>query len=301
MFPRYTQKAQTMTSMRVVLLTWIFPAVQAFAWHTDGHHLIALAGVQAAKDKIPSFMVAGVQTIAHAALDPDIFKQFETPQLRSREAPEHYIDLELLEQHPIPKLREDMVRFCFGNHITPTKMGMLPYALIENTQRLAIALAEHRKWPDDPHIKSKCLIYAGHLAHYTGDTAQPLHVTIHFDGRVGPDGKPPFTGIHAKTDALIGKLKLDVDTLTAGIAEKLEDKDNVYELVVQEIKASSKHVDRVYELEAQLPSGRDWQASPEIRAFGTERAQAATQFTAQMFVAAWQLSKHVRFPFWHKR
>jgi hypothetical protein len=91
----------------------------------------------------------------------------------------------------------------------------LPYAIAEWTERLSIAFAEHRKYPANPYIQNKCLVYAGFLAHYAQDLCMPLHTTIHHDGRANPDGSTPKTGIHPRVDSLVEKLDMQPAQLAA--------------------------------------------------------------------------------------
>ena len=63
----------------------------------------------------------------------------------------------------------------------------------------------HRKWPYEPHIRDKCLVYAVNPAHYATDLCQPPHTTIHYDGRAQEDGSSPHTGIRQRVDGLLRK------------------------------------------------------------------------------------------------
>src|SRR5690606_37379874 len=137
------------------------------------------------------------------------------------------------------------------HEVEPDKLGAAPYAIIEHAQRLALAFAEHRRWPDNEHIRAKCLLYAGLVAHYAQDLCMPLHTTIHYDGRVGPDGRSPHSGVHAKIDALPGKLELDIDALRA--AGAIEPFNDLFTGVVDTLNASHALVDRAYELEPHYP------------------------------------------------
>src|SRR5581483_6890740 len=94
------------------------------------------------------------------------------------EGPEHYLDSELLKDRPLPPTRYRFIALCAELNLDPSKVGLVPYAIAEGTERLAIAFAEHRKWPQNPYIQQKALVYAGRLAHYSCDLCMPLHTTI---------------------------------------------------------------------------------------------------------------------------
>jgi len=272
----------------------------AFAWHEEGHHSIARAAVAALPDDLPAFFRDGVETIAHCTADADVFRDRKTPELRHAEGPEHYLDLELLGDHEPQRQRYAFVAWCDKQDLPVSKVGLLPHAINEWTQRLTLAFAEHRKDPDNPHVKLKCLVYAGMLAHYAGDLANPLHCTIHFDGRVGADGKSPHTGIHQKVDSLLEYRYFDHGQLVS--KAELDTFDDVFAAVMKHIRASNKLVANVYALEAKLPEERSEKTLDEdVRAFAQSRGRAASHLVGSLFLTAWKRSADVELPEWVKR
>ena len=267
----------------------------AQAWWGDGHRILTEAAVESLPDQMPGFFSAGLDMIAHCVYDADLAKSRNVPHLRDAEGPEHYLDLELLEGEELPDTRHAFLDLCARLQVSPSKVGLAPYATIEWMERLAVAFAEHRKWPDNPHIRSKCLVYAGHLAHYAQDLCQPLHVTIHFDGMVGADGSSPHSGIHEKVDALVERLELTPHDLSAGLEV------SSYSDPMREIRhillRSHSLVPTVYSLENDLSQGQ----SPALEEFARERAQAAVAVTACLYMTAWETSAQVQMPGWLKR
>lgn len=284
----------------VLLVVLLALAASAPAWHRHGHVLSGRAAVALASDRLPVFMATGVEMIAHVSQDNDAFTRPIAPhQLHEAESPEHYFDIELLAGSPVPPTRYAFLEFCAQRGLKPTQVGLLPYAITEWTQRLTVALAEHRRWPSDPAIQSKCLVYAGLLAHYAADACQPLHTTIHWDGRALADGRSPRSGIHIRVDALPAKLTVTTAELIEGLkAEALEE---LFPAILAEIQRSHALVDRVYELEAQLPPMEgDPPLPPDVAAFAQERMQAAAVFTASLYLTAWRDSAKIEIPDWHR-
>jgi len=275
----------------VILMAMLLSGAQVcHAWHGDGHAKATQVAMHALEDsELPTFFKQGVEALAREVILPDVLRNRATPQLHEAERPEHYIDLEMLEGNPLPDSRPGFYALCQKLNVRPEKVGFLPYACMERTQRLAMAFAELRRHPDDPHIQAKCLIMAGSLAHYVQDLAQPLHVTIDFDGR----GKPG-SGIHARMDALLGKVDDDPGAIELGRFDP-----NELAGIVAGIDASHRLVDKVYELDGQLPDGKaEWKATDEVRAFAMDRLRAAAGNTADAFLAAWRLSESIQFPTW---
>lgn len=275
-------------------------AIAALGWHGPGHDRATRPAAAALPKDVPAFFVEGAATIAHCSADPDLFRLRAQPELRDGEVPEHYFDLELLKGAEIPPSRSAFVALCAKKGQTPADVGFLPYAVVEWTQRLALAFAEHRKWPDNKHIRMKALVYAGILSHYAQDACQPLHTTIHYDGRARADGSSPRTGIHAKVDALLQKLTPDPQAAAKGVNPVVFDK--LLPGVVAEIKRSHALVAKVYQLENEIPDlEAPLPAGTEVAAFARERLRAAATFTASLYLTAWRKSAELQLPEWHRR
>ena len=286
----------------VVLFAIVAPAE---AWHQHFHCQSTRAAVSLLPDEVPAYFRHGSDAAAHHSVDPDLVRDKALPQLRSGEGPEHYFDIELLNGSKLPGTRYELIEACTQLKVKPHKIGMLPYAIVEQTQRLTIAFAEHRQWPDNPHIRAKCMVIAGHLAHYVGDATQPLHVTVHFDGRMGEDGVVPHTGIHQRVDMLVDRMKkldrikLDAEPLI-NAKMNIEPGDKLMTVVWQHMLASHALVDRVYELEPHFPplDGGPWEATAEVRQFARERMRATIVILARLYLTAWRESASLKLPHW---
>jgi len=272
----------------------------AGAWHGQGHiHATSLA-VLAVQDHLPPFFAEGIETIKHCSVDPDVFK-FRTDEttLYRTEAPDHYFDLERFDGNDLPDTRQDFTWWCVRKGRSTSYVGTLPYAVTEWTYRLCIALAEYRRWPDNPAIQTKCLVYAGILAHYAEDACMPLHATIHWDGRANENGNSPHTGIHSKVDALLQKVTAEESPILGPDETAF---DSVLDAIFAQLHASNQLVDAVYELENTVPEV-DQPINPQspLWTFMQERLRETSLFTARLFVTAFQKSTQVEIPEWHVR
>jgi hypothetical protein len=272
----------------------------AWAYDGPGHYLATQIAVAGLPSEMPAFFRGAGPALASGSMDPDVFKIDELPQLRSGEYPEHYFDLEVLKGQAPPALRYQFVDLCAKEGIQPSKVGTLPYALAEWTQRLTLAFADYRRYPDSRRLQAKCIVYAGILAHYAEDATQPLHTTIDYDGRAKADGKSPRSGIHAKVDALIEK----VPAAPAEIAAKIKPEafEKLWPAILEQLDRSHALVDKTYELEPLLP-GRYERLGDDARVieFGRDRLQAAAQLAASLCLTAWRDSAKLPLPDWHVR
>ncbi len=274
--------------------------VPAPAWWPGGHLVIDRAAIRALPEDMPRFFREAGDTIAAHANDPDLWKHEQLSALREGERPKHYLDLELLKDNPLPRTRGEFIRLCQRLRLHPHKAGLLPYAIQENYERLTFAFAEYRRWPKNEAVRAKILYLAGVLSHYTADAAQPLHLTVHFDGRAGDDGTSPRTGIHSKLDALPGRLKVQSGQVAGEL--RVTAADDLFARTVEVIRASHEKVEEVYQLEQLLPEAEG--AVPEsvddrVRRLCLERCRAGAEFTATVWYTAWIKSASIELPPFH--
>ncbi len=282
---------------KILILFSILYTAPVWAWWGGGHDILTRGAVKALPEEMPDFFQAAEKMVAHCAYDPDISKGPETPHARQAEYGEHYIDVELLKEHPIPEGREAHIELCADLGLTPRKVGTLPYALAEWTERLAVAFSEYRKWPDNPMIQHKCFLYAGFLAHYAQDMCQPLHLTIHFNGIVQEDGTRLHDGIHEKVDSAVEILKLNPAKLAE--AQDIKAVDRLMPAIIEQIKAGHGLVDSVYALAEDFQNLDD--PTPALLNFTNDRAREAVRWTASLYLTAWRLSENIKLPGWLDR
>tara|TARA_B100000745_G_scaffold252437_1_gene174639 strand:- start:3323 stop:4279 length:957 start_codon:yes stop_codon:yes gene_type:complete len=295
----YIMTVKKSASIWLILLL-ILMADSTSAWWTGGHVILSKAAVHVLPDEIPNFFRSSGIMIAHCSADPDLANNRNVPHLRSTQHPNHYLDLELLKDNNLPETRYALISLCNQLKLDPEKVGFLPYEIIEATERLALSFAEHRKHPQNSYIQQKCLVYAGLLGHYSEDVCQPLHVTLHHNGRVNANGEViAHKGIHYKVDAIIEHVGFTSEQLTNGL--QIQALDDLRKDVLTVVLTKHAEVTRLYELADQFPSENEAEPtlSPEVADFVKHMAVSATQFTAQLYLTAWQMSKDITFPSWY--
>jgi hypothetical protein len=316
-------------------------ASPARAWFTVGHAKVARAAVRALPPEVPRFFRDGAFTVGEAAVDPDLFKDRNLVALRAAEDPQHYLDWELIEGMQLPADRWLFTEQVLQRRVDPKDLGVLPYSLLEAVQRLTTTFAEYRKYPEDVAIQQKALVYAGWLAHYGGDLEQPLHTTIHHDGRALPDKSSPKTGIHQLVDGLFERVPLDEAKLTHDLPIQIY--PDVWVAIQAELARSHALVDHVYDLEPALrrafppaprpattpvpampgapslltnlkplpsasprptPTAAATPAPPiplSVSAFTAERFRVTAAFLASLYLTAWEQSAAIQLPNWLER
>ncbi len=290
----------------LLLLGW---TATGSAWWVKGHQAITEAAAMRLPDEMPAFFRAAGKQFGHLAGDPDRWKNPDAKHLRAAESPDHFLDLEDLAGNELPEDRHRAASLIAGKlRKRPERVGMLPYALMEHYDRLSVAFYDYRQIAelerkvrtkektlteaelkaleaDKKAIEMKCIVYAGALAHYTGDTAMPLHATVHYDGRPGPDGKLVQKGIHAKIDGFPENHGFTAEEISRGVEAK--EIENVWKHVMALIHDSNKHVDRCYELDK---AGGFDNPTEQSKTFIMDRCRVGAQFTVDLWYTAWKRS-----------
>ena len=212
------------TAVLVVATIAVAGLVGSYAggWWAGGHETVAEAAAARLPDEVPTFFRNGGKHLAHFAVDPDRWKNKQLTFLRPEEEGNHFLDTEDLDGKKLPGThRYDALKMMYTVlKKEPNKVGMLPYAIMENYEKLVAGFYDHRKLPMDTSVPMKCLVYGGTLAHYTGDAAMPLHTTRDYDGRVQPDKSVKQKGIHAKIDGFPEKNKITAEEVCRGLEAK---------------------------------------------------------------------------------
>ncbi len=286
-----------LTSLTILLSLLLFSC----AWHNAGHELITNTAGKIGKNILPAFFTDNIGQAIHCSVDPDIFKEkLPDSSLKTAEYSEHFFDLEFFTDNELPSDRYAFALWCFKHDLQPGKVGTLPWALTEYTQKLTIAFAEYRKWPNNKFIQNKCLVYAGVLAHYAGDAGMPLHATKHYDGIIQEkSSSKKMKGIHLKLDALIEKIP----------AHNLQATDKIQPITITSpilpntfrfIKETNSLVQQSYDLYDKIPELRNKNIEDnEVLNFAIKLHQRSSAFLAGLYIHAWNSSEHVSIPQWH--
>lgn len=269
------------------------------AWDAEGHRITASEAVALLEGELPEFVQERRTELSRDSLDPDLMRIPTLPQLRDRESPHHYLNLERLPTGKLPGTRSAFLQLIATQapNTTIDQIGALVYSVAEATQSLTLAFAQVRQQPANEHLQAKAIIFAGHLAHYASDLCQPLHTTVHHDGRALENFESPQTGIHQQVDSLIGRLRpqdeVDLDPPAAKVATAL------FQTVLDELRRSHEEVERVYRLEVDLAAlEAGGEPSGELQSLTRDRYRAATVFAASLILTAWRDSAQLLLPDW---
>jgi hypothetical protein len=295
-----------------LLLIVLFAVPQsAFAWGNDGHMWINYVAAKRLPKSMPAFLRDSADRLEYLGPEPDRWRnQYSEPQLKYSQEPDHFIDWENLPADfgPLPDGRWRFVQRLYefrqkalasgvdpkvADRMLPDKVGFQPYIALEIYGRLKVAFREYRHAKAEHRstqgIERNIVYYAGWLGHYVADAANPMHVTVNYDGWVldNPSGYRTQKGLHSEFET-----KFVHDNLTRKDFEPLTKEghqlQNPWVDYQSYIQSSLGQVKPLYELE-KAGAFKD-KGTPEGREFVKQRLAAGAEMLASMWYTAWMES-----------
>lgn len=311
------------------LFALLAAASSALAWGAHGHRTITRLALDGIPREMPSWLHEPeiVARIAEQACEPDRWRGTKRLVLGHELHPEHYLDVEDLEPFgltldSIPRLRHEYMRAMITAKLEdPSKFpradaskdlerakewpGFLLHAIDQrfallqssfNTLRILEALNEADPAGKESRAallkqeQENAIHHMGVLAHFIGDTSQPLHTTRHHHGWVGdnPNQYTTENGFHSYIDSRIVEIhKLDFESLRPSMQyQRRINPADPWDDVVAYLRRSFEKVEPLYQMQ------KDGSLTKEPgKAFISERFTDAGQTLCALYAAAWTASK----------
>lgn len=301
------------------------------AWDAHGHRTITWLAMDAMQSRLPEdakkgelaflFTESGRAQVGYQSGEPDRYRAINFGALKHENDPDHYIDIEQLDQFgltlsTVPPLRNEYLRaMAIAKHEHPDKVepynakrdmartqewpGFLPHAIMEhygklissNRQiRVLSALNDPKRADQLAAARANVIFEMGQLAHFVGDAAQPLHTTAHHHGWVGanPDGFTTNNGFHRYIDTtVLGLHQLNYDGLKDNnkTTRTVENANNPWDDVLAHIQRSFDQVRPLYILQKSGDLDKD-----PGKAFITERLYDGGAMLGALYASAWEAS-----------
>lgn len=298
------------------------PVADAGAWGSSGHRMIGVAAMRALPEDVPAFLrtAEAAAEVGELSREPDRWKGAGRTHDRDRDTA-HFIDLTddgyaMTSAGPhidaLPELRSEYERMLTQAGLDVDEAGYLPYALIDGYQQLvrdfsywrvlnAVEAREtdpgRRAWYREDRQRREALILRdiGVLSHYVGDAAQPLHLTIHYNGWGDYPNPERFTTsrqFHGMVDGWPYN-RIDMAALQAAVgpARPCANPCDIRNRVPAYIREGLAEVVPLYRLEK---SGALAAAAPEAHVFMLTRLAAGAAELRDLIAAAWAESATVR-------
>ena len=287
-----------LASRLLVILALLAPR-PAIAWGEAGHTAINRVACEKLPAAMPQFLAAAAARISWLGVEPDRWRTNLEAPLRDAQAPDHYIDLELLDWlNPLPPDRYKYIQAVYEYRAShpragvpqPEKIGFQPYAVIEIFDRLKVAFREYRHAQagrdSAADAEADAIFYAGWLGHYVADGSNPMHTSIHFNGWVGPNPMRFSTAndIHSKMELTFVDANPEVLNF-AELVARPRHLNHPFEDYVAYLRESRSMIERAYQLEKH--GGFDGRGTPESREFIRRQLARGAQMLADLWYTAW--------------
>jgi hypothetical protein len=270
------------------------PPQAAHAWGNEGHRMINRLAVVTLPADTPAFLrtQAATDEIEYLGPEPDRWRSKAEPELSSAQAPEHFIDLELADAlGPLPHKRFDFEAKVFAAGQRPETIGLQPWQTDEVWQRLKAAMRQYREilaaGQDTKPVEEAILFYAGWLGHYVGDGSQPLHVTVKYNGWVGPNpnGYTTEHQIHYQFESPFVAANIHLPEVQAKMTPVKVIDGDMFDAYVAYLRHTATYVEKVYQLDK--TGGFVGAGTPESRDFTAGRLAAGASMLRDMIYTAW--------------
>ena len=266
----------------------------AHAWGNGGHKLVNKLAASSLPADVPAFLRSpdAITEIEYLGPEPDRWRSPAEPELVAAQAPEHFIDMELADAlGPLPHRRFDFEAKVFAAGQRPEKIGLQPWQTEEVWERLKAAMREYRKLSaakqDTRPVEQAIIFYAGWLGHYVGDGSQPLHVSIEFNGWVGPNPNGYTTDhkIHYQFESPFVEANMHEAEVQAAMTPVKAIDGDMFDAYVAYLRNTKSYVEKVYQLDK--VGGFAGAGTPESREFTAERLAAGASMLRDMIYTAW--------------
>ncbi|MGD0797139.1 MAG: nuclease [Acidobacteriaceae bacterium] len=283
----------------IFLLPALLPQ-QSLAWGHDAHSMInRLAGATLPPD-VPEFLrsPAALDALAYYGPQPDQWRSEDTA-LYATLVPEHDLNFELAELiGPLPRTRYDYLRALAAAQakhpdlkLDPQSVGLLPYSATETYTMLKSSMRDYRALlaakQDTKPAEAEIVFLAGFLGHYVGDGSQPLHLTVNYNGWIGPNphGYTTEHTIHSRFEGDYVHNNIKAANVAPLIPAKPVVLDDVFADYVAYLRHSHSFVEKVYQLDK--TGAFTGAGTPEGKAFVDERLAAGATELRDMIYTAW--------------
>jgi hypothetical protein len=269
-------------------------------WGDHGHRMVGRLAAEALPADMPAFFRQSTSRLEYLNPEPDRWRdeqeQLLEPALNLAYAYDHYVDLEWVPEGAL-RARN---RFAYLDSVrtagrrTPI-VGLLPFSLIEMTQRLRVDFREWRK-ATDPQTKAwieqRIIDDAGVLGHFVADASNPHHTTEHHDGWVGDNPKGYTRGpfFHGRFESQYVGAQLKIDDVRPLLRPDARIHSDVRASVIAYLRESHALVPRLYDLDKLQPFGPD-NTNPEHRRFTAERLAAGATMLRDLWWTSWVTSQ----------
>jgi len=320
---------KTHLRLRFACLLVLAAPAAALAWDEAGHRMVNQLALASLPPDFPAWIHEPVNAdrVAFLAGEPDRWRNSRDEPFLGYNGMDHYIDMELLTYAGIdlgtltPFRYQFAAEFAAGRLAHPDQFpaidpakdrdhshewpGFLPWAIAEYYAKLQSEFSylktfERYGTPEEvAEAKANIVYVMGVMGHYVGDGSQPLHVTVHHHGWVGPNpnGYSTRSGIHAWIDGgFIAKAGITeaeiaptvVPAQPLDLTPQPDGRDPIFVDVFAYLRTTQTKTEPLYQLDKEHKLEDAGPGSREGREFIKARLLAGGEMLGAIWLTAWR-------------
>jgi hypothetical protein len=160
------------------------------AWGFSGHKFITDRAIELLPSELRPFFQRYRTTIVEHSIDPDTYRTMGFTE----EPPRHFVDMDAYGPFPFRDLPHDYKEAVEKRGADfVTKNGTVPWRAEEIYNQLRDAF---KQLSTAPYARDNVKLFSAVLAHYVGDSFQPLHACLNYDGQLTNQ-----QGIHSRFES----------------------------------------------------------------------------------------------------
>jgi hypothetical protein len=289
-----------LTRTIALTLAFLLTAPAVLAWGEKGHLMVNEAATRAVPNDMPAFFYKAFSRLTYLGPEPDRWYTGHFASIGAANFPEHFINYEYVDGLTLPADRYKFIdllyssgtlkKYGIGNATT----GFAPWRIAELCEMLTV---EWRLWRNSQpgaereQIEENIIHIAGTLGHYAGDTSNPHHTTIHYNGWVGATNPEHFRtdcDTHARFEHYFVTRAIELsDVLPYMSAPTL--RADYFATAIQHVKESNALVKTLYRIDRDGGfDSRD--GNPEAREFAGRRLAAGASMLRDLWWSSWRNS-----------
>ena len=267
----------------------------AYAWGEKGHYIVNEAATLSLPTDMPHFFYRAFPDLVWLGYDPDRWRAGAV-SLDALNPPDHFLDYEYVSSLDLPPSRYEYLARMHESGllrrlgIQNSEPGFLPWRIAEVTQTLEVMFRVWRRaHPSEREIVERDIIhFAGVLGHYAGDSANPHHSTIHYNGWLAenPNGYANDCAIHSRFESNFVSHAVDVSQVVPKVAPPVRSTD-YFATALANVRASNALVERLYVIDRDGGFDPIAPPKPEALAFTTDRLATGAAFLRDLWWSAW--------------
>lgn len=273
-----------------------------FGWGEVGHRITGEAAALEMPAATPAFFHAATRQLAYLNPEPDRWRDRAErsldPALDGATAPDHFIDMEMAPPAVLAAALAAPDRYGYldtlaKSGVKGSVMGLLPFRILEMSQRLRQDFREWRSAPDSTKawIEARIIDDAGILGHYVADGSNPMHTSVQYNGWTGPNpnGYATDRRAHARFESIYVSAQITLHDVVPRVDSIPRVFPNLRAAIIEYLKESNSHVEQLYQIDKAHPFDAGTTA-PENKAFVSERLAAGARMLRDIWWTAWVTS-----------